>query len=376
MTRTNAMKIYAIAATLALAGYSANAVSASDSAAAAGPDSTKAVPAPSAIKAPEKKEVVVQGASPAPNIGYLPLYVGKKMGYFEEEGLNVTVNYSHGDSAPLQAINAGQAQIMSGTPEALIHGYQKGLRGVLFYQTYNKLIFSVAVPEGGKIKAPADLVGKTFGVSSIASTGVIIAKVLVAEAGGDAGNVKFLPVGTGQQALGALKSGQVDALVLWDAAYSQIEAGGGDLKLTHWQPKSLSNVGDGGYFTSWELIKTQPNTLAHFTRGMAKAMVAIHRDPKKALQIYWEVNPSAKPKGTDAEALQIGLRQLDIVGRSLDLSGVPKTIDEASLNAYVKTFVDQGLISKAMPVDQIVTNAFLPIATKAADEERKASARR
>ena len=51
MTRTNAMKIYAIAATLALAGYSANAVSASDSAAAAGPDSTKAVPAPGAIKA-------------------------------------------------------------------------------------------------------------------------------------------------------------------------------------------------------------------------------------------------------------------------------------------------------------------------------------
>lgn len=378
MRPTNALKMYAVAVSLIFAGYGANAAGPSGTAAnssSAGQDWASSVPAPGAIKAPEVKDVVVQGASPAPNIGYLAMYVGQKMGYFQDEGLNLKINYSHGDSAPLQAISTGQAQIMSGTPEALIHGYEKGLRGVLFYQTYYKLIFSVAVPQDGKIRSPADLSGKTIGVSSMASTALIIAKVAVKEAGGDPGTVKFLPVGTGQQALGALKSGQVDALALWDAVYSQIETVG-DLKLIYWQPKSLESVGDGGYFTSWELIKAQPNTLAHFARAIAKSMVAIHDNPDKALRIYWEVNPSAKPKGTDAEALQIGLRQLDVVGRSLDLSGVPKTVDKASLEVYVQTFLDQGLIRKAPPVDEIVTNAFVPIATQAANEVRGSSARR
>ena len=334
-------------------------------------DRTSMVPKPGEIKAPEQKNVIVQGASPAPNIGYLPLYVGQKMGYFGEEGLEVKINYSHGDSAPLQAINAGQAQIMSGTPEALIRGYQNGLRGVLFYQTYKKLIFSVAAPEGGKIKSPADLAGKTIGVSSIASTGVIIAKVLARDAGVDEKSVKFLPVGVGQQALGALKSGQVDALALWDSAYSQIEAAG-KLKLVYWQPKRLANVGDGGYFTSWKLIKSQPNTLAHFTRAIAKSMVLIHAEPKKALQIYWGVNPSAKPKGTEEHALETGLKQLEVVGRSLDISGMPESVDKKNLNTYVQVFMEQGLIKSAPSVDDIVTNAFVPIAEQAAQEATKA----
>jgi NitT/TauT family transport system substrate-binding protein len=306
-----------------------------------------------------------------PNIGYLPLYVGQKMGFFENEGLNVTVNYSHGDSVSIQAIDTGQAQVMSGTPEALIRSYEKGLHGVLFYQIYRNLIYSVAVAEGSKIKSPADLAGKTIGVSSMGSTGLIIAKVTAKDAGVDPASLKFLPVGTGQRALSALKDGQVDALSLWDAAYAQIETAAPDMKLTHWLPASLRNVGDGGYFTTWDLIQKMPNTLAHFTRAIAKSMAAIHADPAKALEIYWDVNPSGKPKGSDAEAHKIGLAQLEILGRSFDLTGVPTEVDMPSLNAYIKTFVDQGIVTKAPPIEEFVTNAFVPIAKAAANEQAK-----
>lgn len=337
----------------------------------AGPYSTTSVPAPDALKAPEQSDLVVQGASPVPNIGYLPLYVGQKMGFFKKEGLNVTVNYAHGDSVTIQSLDAGQAQIMSGTPESLIRGYEKGLHGVLFYQIYNKLIYSVAVPEGSKIKSPGDLAGKTIGVASMGSTGLIIAKVTAKDAGVDPASLKFLPVGTGQRALGALKSGQVDALSLWDAAYAQIQTAAPDMKLVHWRPASLSNVGDGGYFTTWDMIHKIPNSLAHFTRAIAESMAAIHADPAKALEVYWQVNPSARPKGSDAEALKIGLAQLKILGQSLDLSGVPTDIDLQSLDDYMKTFVAQGLITKAPPIDEFVTNAFMPIAKSAVNAPAK-----
>lgn len=352
-----------VAACFGLGGVSGTAICA--------PASVSAVPSSDEVKSPEQRDLVVQGASPVPNIGYLPLYVGQKMGFFEKEGLTVTVNYSQGDSVTIQAIDAGQAQIMSGTPEALIRSYEKGLHGVLFYQIYRNLIYSVAVPEGSKIKSPADLAGKTIGVASMGSTGLIIAKVAAKDAGVDPNSLKFLPVGTGQRALSALKDGQVDALSLWDAAYAQIETAAPEMKLAYWRPTSLRDVGDGGYFTTWDLIQKMPNTLAHFTRAIAKSMAAIHADPAKALEFYWQVNPSDKPKGSDAEAQTVGLAQLAILGRSFDLSGVPAEVDVSSLNAYIKTFVEQGLITKAPPIDEFVTNAFIPLAKAAVGEGAK-----
>jgi NitT/TauT family transport system substrate-binding protein len=365
MKHCNVMKMWTILfiASLGLGGYSGVALCA--------PAAASAVPAPSDIKAPEQKDLVVQGASPVPNIGYLPLYVGQKMGFFEKEGLNVEVQYSQGDSVSIQAINTGQAQVMSGTPEALIHSYEKGLNGVLFYQIYRNLIYSVAVPEGSKIRSPADLAGKTIGVASMGSTALLIAKITAKDAGVDPGSLKFLPVGTGQRALSALKEGQVDALSLWDAAYAQIETAAPDMKLSYWRPASLSKVGDGGYFTTWDLIQKMPNSLAHFTRAIEKSLAAIHDDPAKALDMYWEVNPSGKPKGSDAEAHKIGLAELEVLGRSFDLSGVPAEVDVSSLNAYIRTFVDQGLITKAPPIDEFVTNAFVPIAKASANERAK-----
>ena len=359
--RATTIRTFALALGLGFAACSAQCMA---SAAAA---------APAAIKAPEQRDVVVQGASPVPNIGYLPLYVAEALGYFRDEGLSVKINYGQGDSAAVQELDAGQAQIMSGTPEVIVRGYEKGLRGVLFYQIYDKLICSVAVDQGSTIKSPADLAGKTIGVASMGSTAVIIAKIMAHNAHVNPDSLRFLPVGAGQQALGALKSGQVNALLLWDAAYSQIETAEPGLKLNYWRPKSLENVGDGGYFTTWSEIKKQPNMLAHFSRAIAKAMVAIHRDPAKALQIYWKVNPSAKPRGTEAVAMATGLRQLRIVGQSLDLSGVPKPVDEASLEAYVKAFKGLGIIQKAPPIQQIVTNSFIPVAAAAAKEASEAA---
>jgi NitT/TauT family transport system substrate-binding protein len=365
MKQCNAMSMRTILfiTCLGLGGYNSSSIGA--------PAAASAIPAPNEVKAPEQKNLIVQGASPVPNIGYLPLYVGQKMGFFEKEGLNVEVNYSQGDSVTIQAINTGQAQIMSGTPEALIHSYEKGLNGVMFYQVYRNLIYSVAVPEGSKISSPADLAGRTIGVASMGSTGLIIAKVVAKDAGVDPASLKFLPVGTGQRAISALKDGQVDALSLWDAAYAQVETAAPDMKLTYWRPPSLSEVGDGGYFTTWDTIQKMPNALAHFTRAIQKSLAAIHDDPTKALDIYWQVNPSGKPKGSDAEAHKIGLKELEVLGRSFDLSGVPTEVDVLSLNAYIKTFVDQGLITKAPPIDEFVTNAFVPIAKAAANERTK-----
>lgn len=329
-------------------------------------DAEASIPDASDVGDPENRDLTVQGASPAPNIGYLPMYVANSKGYFDEEGLDVKINYSHGDSAPLQAISTGKAEIMSGTPEELILGYEKGLRGVLFHQTYDHVIFRVAAPKDDTdIQTPADLEDTKIGVSSMASTGVLISKVLLKEAGGDPESLEFLPVGTGQQAYSALKSGKVDALALWDSPYAVLETQGAELN--YWQPDAVKDVGDGGYFTSWDTIKDKPNALAHFSRAIAKAMKHIKDSPEDALNIYWEVNPDGKPKSSDKTAMEAGIEQLDVVGKSLDISEDPAEIDAKALHSYIDLFDSQGLIDEKPPVSSIMTNKFVPIAKKAVE---------
>lgn len=314
---------------------------------------------------PEKDEIVVQGASPVPNLGYIAMYVADKEGFLKDEGINkLKIIYGNGDSVAFQALNSGQSQVVSGTPEPLITGYDEGLRGRIFYQVYKQLIYSIGVPADGPITDVSQLDGKKIGVSSSGSTAIQIAKSMLRQAGLDEDAAEFVPVGTGQPAFAALKSGKVQALALWDTPFAELEGAG--LKLRYFHDPTLGHVGDGGYFTSDRNIKEVPNMLKAWTRAITRALIFIRDNPDQALQDFWEVSPDSRPQGSDAEALQKGRIELKRISASLDLSGKPKPVDPKALSTYIEEFKRQGLIDEAPPVDAFYTNQFVPIAKEAA----------
>src|ERR1700751_3949592 len=74
----------------------------------------------------EEKPRIYLGAS-SKTLGYSPLWVASKKGFFEQQGLDVQVVLLRGVPMTLQALAAGSLQFGSGGPEPYIEASERGL---------------------------------------------------------------------------------------------------------------------------------------------------------------------------------------------------------------------------------------------------------
>src|SRR5690606_28552560 len=99
---------------------------------------------------------------------YHPFYIADELGYFAEEGLQVSFQDAGGSSAAIQQVIAGNADAALPAPSAFLNAVAQGydLRWVYSYQYANS--FTLAATEASGIKTIQDLKGKRVGVSDLA----------------------------------------------------------------------------------------------------------------------------------------------------------------------------------------------------------------
>src|SRR6266568_3618811 len=73
----------------------------------------------------EKKEVHIAVGGKA-SLYYLPLTIAEQLGYFKEEGLNVSISDFAGGSQALRAVVGGSADVVSGAYEHTLNMQPKG----------------------------------------------------------------------------------------------------------------------------------------------------------------------------------------------------------------------------------------------------------
>ena len=91
------------------------------------------------------------------------------LGYWKEEGLDVTVTSVEGSAAGMQQLAAGNLQIVSLGPEEIVIGREKGVKIKGFYVQARETIYRLVVPADSPLQKVADLKGKTIGVPALAS---------------------------------------------------------------------------------------------------------------------------------------------------------------------------------------------------------------
>ena len=96
------------------------------------------------------------------------LFLAEDNGYFEEEGLNVTMDQGNGSGAAVPLVANGAYDMGFGDINALIElaarNPEEAPVGV--FMMYNKPPFTIAVRADSEIEGPADLAGKTLGGSA------------------------------------------------------------------------------------------------------------------------------------------------------------------------------------------------------------------
>jgi NitT/TauT family transport system substrate-binding protein len=159
---------------------------------------------------------------------YLPLTLAERLGYFKEQGLNVTINDFAGGAQSLQALVGGSLDVVTGAYEHTIRMQAKGqdIRAVIELGRFPGIVFAVKKDRADKIKSAADLKGAKIGVTAPGSSTNFLAMYMMVKAGLKADDAAFIRVGTGPTAIAAMQKGEIDAISNLDPVITKLEQDG------------------------------------------------------------------------------------------------------------------------------------------------------
>jgi NitT/TauT family transport system substrate-binding protein len=227
-----------------------------------------------------QERVKLRVSSATKTLGYGPLWIASKMGFFDKQGLDVDLVVIRASDVGIQALAGGSLEIAGSASDASVAVVEKGLDLVIIGGIINGLTQSVMAAK--KFKSYADLRGATFGAISLTS-GVTFAlrQVLKVKGLEYPRDYKLLVIGGSPQTYAALTAGSIDAAALsLPLNYAAEEQGFNEIGrfvdvIPNYQLAALSTK------RSWA-EKNRP-ILVRVMRAMAQTMRWIHQNREPAV---------------------------------------------------------------------------------------------
>lgn len=294
--------------------------------------------------------------------GAAPFAIATRMGWFKEDGIEVTLVPLAGSSDCVKSVATKEIPFALAAVEAHAVARIMGVKITTFYTAYQSNIYQLAVPADSSIRTISDLKGKTIGVISMGG-GVLFAKAVIAMAGMDPErDVRIVVAGESAQTAAMVRSKQVDALCQFDTQYALVENAG--VKLRMLEAKQIDRFPGNGFLALDETLKTRRKDAVALARGYAKGTVFAIANPEAAVRILYEVFPEVKPTGKDdATALRDDTRVLQarIPNWKLEKGGVKRwgESSEANYAEYLDFLLKWGVIKEKVGVHDIITNELI-----------------
>ena len=292
-----------------------------------------------------------------------PFAIATKMGWFAKDGIKVELVPLPGSTDCVKNVATREVPYSLPSVEPLAIIRAQGVKAKIFYTAYQGNIYGIAVPEQSAIRSITDLKGKSIGVISMASGGVIIARALAAIAGMNPDtDIRIVVAGEGAQTAALLRSGQVDALSQFDTQYALVENAGAKLRML--DTKEIDRYPSNGFLALEETLQSRRKEAVALAQGYAKGTVFAIANPEAAVRILWEVYPQTKPTGKDeATALRDDIKTLEARIRNwkLDKAGVSRWGESSETNyaAYTEFLQKWGVIKEKVPSSDLVTNDLI-----------------
>ncbi|WP_169197030.1 ABC transporter substrate-binding protein [Devosia sp. MC1541] len=139
--------------------------------------------------------VTAQGG---PTAQMFPVFMAQEQGFYEEEGLDVVLNYSKGSSDAARQLAAGNVDWGIFSSAATMQAVQRGFPLKSIMQIYYPDTFDIVVPVDSEIQSMADMAGKTIGASDLAGGEVPMTRASIVESGlREGSDVKIVVAGEG-----------------------------------------------------------------------------------------------------------------------------------------------------------------------------------
>jgi NitT/TauT family transport system substrate-binding protein len=159
---------------------------------------------------------------------YLPNELTQQLGYFKQQGLEVTlIDEASGQSSENEVL-ANQVDAGSGSYNHTIELQPKGkqMEAVVLLNIAPGEAEIVSAKAASQIHSVSDLKGKNLGVTELGSGTQTLTTALLHKVGITTDQVHFVPVGAGDTFIAALQQGKIDAGMTTEPTISRIVSSG------------------------------------------------------------------------------------------------------------------------------------------------------
>jgi len=215
------------------------------------------------------------------NLNNLPFPVAESLGFYKEEGLDVTTeNFAQGGSKVLQALVAGSTDVAVGFYDHTIQMQSQGKHVVGFVQLARNsgLVLAGKNDTDFDPAKPETIKGKNVGITSPGSSSDFFIRYYLKQHGLTDNDISIIGVGSGAAAVAALQQGKIDLLVNYDpAATIVVERGLGKILIDARNDEGAKAVYGGIYPTSvlyanQDYINDHPEVIQKVTNATVKAL--------------------------------------------------------------------------------------------------------
>ena len=254
-------------------------------------------------------------------LSFAPIFVAEKLGYYEDEGVDMQLILVEGTGPAIQALVGGSAEFAAVDSGGTVQPFEKGAPVMSIQANVNKMTMDFALsndalektgitadtPIEEKFKA---MEGLMIGITSPGAATDLFTRYYLNQAGlKPEVDTRLLAVGAGPSLSAALKSGQIDGFMLSPPAPQQLEAGG-DAKIvisaSTGEVPGLDNFPYEVINVTKTFAEKDPETVRAVARALARANNLLIDDLDAAVdalaQHFDQVDPEILKAGTASVA--------------------------------------------------------------------------
>lgn len=330
-----------------------------------------------------------------PNIQFAPVYMALEKGYFEEAGVNVTLEYGD-ENVGVERIAAGELQFGIVSGEQVLLARAGGRPLVYVFEWWQRYPVGIVAPADAGITSVADLAGRVVGIPGRFGASYTGLRTMLSASGMTEADIQLEEIGFNAAAM--VCADRVEAAVVYTANEPvQIQEQCSDVTVI--EASTLADLLANGLVTNEETIANNPELVRGMVSAMARAVTDVIASPDDAMRVsrrYVETLPaggsrvdtsiaaadaikalravanseqplSAEAAGALADALAEQVNNDEVIQMRVLLNAIEQWkgapvgfTDPASWEVTQQALVDMGLVPQAQDLTTMYTNEFLP----------------
>lgn len=279
---------------------------------------------------------------------FLLLDVGIQQGFFAKQGLDVEISDMAGDARVQQAFAAGSLDFGLGSGPGMAFAAKGSPAYAVAAFAGPPRNIAAIVLQNSPVTKVADLKGKKIAVSTAGSLSDWLAKQMAIQEGWGQDGIQAVPLGAIATSIAALKTRQVDAVVLATEAGLRLEErneGRVLVTMDRYAPHFITHV----VFAHKSLVASNPGLVARFLRGFFDAIAFVKTHKEETSIVAERVLQQSLGLARKVFDLEVGMFSDD--GR----------FDPRAIATLKQSFIDMKTLPSAPADVDLFTTQFVPV---------------